>query len=155
MIYIENRIGWEAQPLSASSINHLSGGTMLETKHPPHSVNQEPPQLLRPRVGTWLTPRERGEVEMAAGALLSFVHRDTLQALRQDLVTARADTALVSASLVRRSDVLPLSALVQDFPGTPALGIVSEITGDRALAGALAFGQAGIRKIIAVRAVGE
>ena len=127
---------------------------MLETKHPPHSVNQEPPQLLRPRVGTWLTPRERGEVEMAAGALLSFVHRDTLQALRQDLVTARADTALVSASLVRRSDVMALSALVQDFPGTPTLGIVSEITGDRALAGALAFGQAGIRKIIDVRAVG-
>jgi len=91
---------------------------------------------------------------MAAGALLSFVHRDTLQALRQDLVTARADTAIVSASLVRRSDVLPLSALVQDFPGTPTLGLVSEIAEGRALAGALAFGQAGIRKIIDVRAVG-
>jgi len=64
---------------------------MLETMHPPHPVNKEPPQLLRPRVGTWLTPRERGEVEMAAGALLGFVHRDTLQALRQDLaVTAKA-----------------------------------------------------------------
>jgi hypothetical protein len=32
---------------------------MLETKHPPHPVNKEPPQLLRPRVGTWLTPREQ------------------------------------------------------------------------------------------------
>ena len=121
---------------------------MLETKHSTHA------ELLRPRVGTWLTPRERGEVEIAAGALLSFVHRDTLHALREDLVTARADTALVSAALVRRSDVLPLSALVQDFPGTPTLGLVSEIAEDRALAGALAFGQAGIRKIIDVRAVG-
>ena len=127
---------------------------MLETKHPPYPVNKEPAQLLRPRVGTWLTPRERGEVEMAAGALLSFVHRDTLQALRQDLVTARADTALVSASLVRRPHVLPLSAFVQDFPGTPTLGLVSEIEEGRALAGALAFGQAGIRKVIDVRAVG-
>lgn len=119
-----------------------------------HPANKEPPQLLRPRVGTWLTPRERGEVEIAAGALLSFVHRDTLHGLREDLVTARTDTALVSASLVRRADVPILSALVQDFPGTPTLGLVSEIAEDRALAGALGFGLAGIRKIIDVRAVG-
>jgi AraC-like DNA-binding protein len=127
---------------------------MLETKHSPHPSSKRSPQPLRPRVGTWLTPRERGEVEMAAGALLSFVHRDTLQALRHDLVTACVDSALVSASLVRRSDVPALSALVQDFPGTPTLGLVSEIEEARALAGALAFGQAGIRRLIDVRTAG-
>ena len=90
---------------------------------------------------------------MAAGSQLNFTHRDTLEALRQDLITARIDTALISAALVRRADVPLLSALIQDFPGTPTVGLVSEIEEARALAGALAFGQADIRSLVDVRNV--
>jgi AraC-like DNA-binding protein len=127
---------------------------MLETKHSAHPLSKGPSQPHRPRVGTWLTPRERGEVEIATSGLLRFVHRDTLQALREDLITAYADTTLVSASLVRQSDVLALRAIVQDFPGTPTLGLVSEIEEPKALAATLAFGLAGIRKVIDVRTAG-
>jgi hypothetical protein len=71
---------------------------MLETKHPPQPVNKEPPQLLRPRVGTWLTPRERGEVELAAGALLSFEGRGLPQLSRRAYVIARDYVWLLAPS---------------------------------------------------------
>jgi hypothetical protein len=85
---------------------------------------------------------------MAAGGQLNFAHRDTLERLRDDLITGRVDTALVSAALVRGADVPALKALIEDFPGTPTVGLVSEIEEVRALAGALAFGQAGIRRLV-------
>ena len=126
---------------------------MLNPNHSPNPIDKRATQVAHARVGTWLTPRERGGVDVAAGSQLTFTHRDTLQALRHDLITARIDTALVSAALVRRSDVPALSALIQDFPGTPTVGLVSEIEEARALAGALAFGQAGIRRLVDVRNV--
>ena len=126
---------------------------MLNPNHSPNPIDKRAIQVAHARVGTWLTPRERGGVDVAAGSQLTVTHRDTLQALRHDLITARIDTALVSAALVRRSDVPALSALIQDFPGTPTVGLVSEIEEARALAGALAFGQAGIHRLVDVRNV--
>lgn len=105
----------------------------------------------RVRVGTWLAPRERARVDVAAGGQLDLTHRETPHALRGDLTTGRIDAALVSAALVRLPDVPTLSALVRDFPANPVVGFVAEVEEAQALAGALAFGQAGIVTVVDAR----
>jgi AraC-like DNA-binding protein len=105
----------------------------------------------RARVGTWIAPRERARVDVAAGAQLDLAHRETLRAIRGDLTTGRIDAALVSAALVGLADVPTLSAIVRDFPGNPVVGFVAEVDEPRALAGALAFGQAGVAALVDAR----
>jgi AraC-like DNA-binding protein len=105
----------------------------------------------RQRVATWLTARERGQVDAAAGGALDLIHRDALRAIRGDLATGVASAALVSATLVRVSDIPALSALAQDFPGIPAVGLVAEANEPQALAAAMAFGQAGFGIVADVR----
>ncbi|MFL5560855.1 MAG: helix-turn-helix domain-containing protein [Gemmatimonadaceae bacterium] len=107
---------------------------------------REATSSARARVGTWLAPRERARVDVAVGA--NFIHRDTLHAVRGDLITGRVDAVLISTALVRPPDVATLSAIVRDFPGTPIVGLVADIDESQALAGALAFGQAGVRNLI-------
>ena len=108
----------------------------------------------RARVGTWLAPRERGRVDVAAGALADFTHRDTVHALRGDLITGRVDAAIVSASTLRRADVPALAAIVRDFPGTPVIGFVCDADESQALAGTLACGHAGVRHVVDARTAG-
>lgn len=105
----------------------------------------------RARVGTWLAPRERARVDVAAGGQLDLTHRETLHALRGDLTTGCIDAVLVSVAVVRLPDVPILSALVRDFPGNPVVGFVAEVEETQALAGALAFGQAGVSALVDAR----
>ena len=106
---------------------------------------------VRARVGTWLTARERSRVEVAAGELATYTHRENLQAVRGDLMTGRVDAVLVSAAVARVPDAPILAALVRDFPAAPFIGLVAEGDEAQALAGALAFGLGGVRVIVDAR----
>lgn len=117
------------------------------------ALDRATPVAGRGRVGTWLVPRERARVDVAAGGQLDLTHRETLHALRGDVTTGRIDAALVSAALVRAADVPTLSALVRDFPANRVVGFVAEVEEAQALAGALAFGQAGVTALVDVRTV--
>lgn len=106
-----------------------------------------------PRVGTWLSERERERVQAATGAQFALTHRETLHALRADLTTGRIDAALVSASLLRVPHALYLSTIVRDFPGNPVVGLIGEMDEPRALAAVLALGRAGLQSVVDVRTV--
>ncbi|MDQ6633839.1 MAG: helix-turn-helix domain-containing protein [Gemmatimonadota bacterium] len=105
----------------------------------------------RARVGTWLISRERARVDAAASGQLDLTHRETLHALRVDLAAGRIGAVLVSAALIRLPDIPTLSALVRDFPSNPVVGFVAEAEEAQALAGALAFGQAGVAVLVDAR----
>ena len=105
----------------------------------------------RARVGTWLAPRERARVDAATSAQHDLTHRETLHAIRGDLMTGRIDAALVSAALIRLADVPTLSAIVRDFPASPVVGFVGEVDEPQALAGALALGQSGVAVLVDAR----
>lgn len=103
------------------------------------------------RVGTWLTPRERARVDVAAGNQLDLIHRETSHALRGDLTTGRIDAALVSVAVVRPSDVPALAAILRDFPAHPVVGFVADVDDSHALAATLTLGRAGVADVIDVR----
>lgn len=108
-------------------------------------------QIVRPSVGTWLTPRERVRVDAATAAQFSLRHRDTLHALRGDLATGVIGGALLSATLIRAADVAPISAIVRDFPASLLVGLVADADEAQALGAALVLGQAGASRVIDVR----
>lgn len=98
----------------------------------------------RPRVATWLTARERAQVDAAAGGPLDFDHRSSLAGVREALERG-ADAALVSAALVSPGDGAGLAGLVRGFPAVPVAGLVTAGVGDaQALAAAHLFGAAGV-----------
>lgn len=106
----------------------------------------------RPRVSTWLTPRERQRVDAAAGEHFASIHRDTLAGVRADLTLAQADAALVSAALVGPSDVPALTSLVRGLPACTVVGLVTDTDDARALAAALLLGHAGVPQLLDGRA---
>ena len=103
------------------------------------------------RVSTWLTPRERQQVDAAAPECVRAMHRDELQSLRRDLERNDADGALVSAARVDRSALPTLAALVLGFPAYSIIGIVSDVPEHVAISASLLFGQAGILTVADVR----
>lgn len=126
---------------------------MVREGHRQNTIARGESEAARPRIGTWLAPRERGKVDAATGGQFALIHRDTLHALRGDLMTGRIAAALVSASLLRVAHVLYLSTIVQDFPANPVVGFVAEMEEAQALAAALAFGRAGLHTLVDARTV--
>lgn len=102
----------------------------------------------RPSVTTCLAPRERSRVDVVGDGRFSSVHRDTLDAVRHDLADGAADGALVSAAVVHPTDIPKLAALVRGFPAALIVGLVGDADERGALAGALAFGAAGVRVLV-------
>ena len=104
-----------------------------------------------PRIGTWLTARERSRVDLVAGDQFDLTHRDALHAIRADLTAGRIEATLVSAALLRIADLPLLFGIVRDFPGNPVVGVVADVQEPQALASALAFGQAGLQTLVDAR----
>src|SRR5207244_11329640 len=75
---------------------------------------------------TWLTTRERQQVEAANCGCLRFVHREAVTALGPDLAGGRADAALVSVALLDRDSHGRIAALVRGFPAHLVAALVSE-----------------------------
>lgn len=106
----------------------------------------------RRSVGTWLTQRERDRVNAATAAYTVLTHRETLDALRADLITGRIDALLLSAArIVSPNDTLSLGEIVRDFPGTPVVGMICETDERQAIAATLSFGLAGVCAVVDAR----
>jgi AraC-like DNA-binding protein len=113
-------------------------------------------ELERPRlrVATWLTPRERMEVDAASHGRLQSTHCATLSAVHGALLNDDADAVLISGSLIDRHAVDELSALVSRFPAVLFTGLTTEADRVRALSGAQMLGNAGVRLVIDSRTPG-
>jgi AraC-like DNA-binding protein len=109
------------------------------------------PVAPRPRIGTWLTPRERSRVELVVSGQVELIHRDVLHAIHADLISGRIDATLVSAAVIRAPDVSILAEIVRDFPGNSIVGVVAEVEESQALARVLAFGHAGVQFVVDAR----
>ena len=114
-------------------------------------VNGQAALSARLRIGTWLTPRERSRVDVAIAGQLELIHHETVTSLRADLTAGLIDATLLSAALVRPTDVASVSVLARNFPGSPAVGFVGEADEPQALAGAIALGQAGVALLVDAR----
>lgn len=147
--HVEGR--YYANAYDAERQRHFAAVRMVSENLRREAIDRASTTTDRARVGTWLTLRERARVDVATGDQLAVTHRDTLNGLRVDLTTGRIAGALVSAALIRSSDLPILSAIVRDFPGNPVVGFVAEVDEPQALAGTLAFGQAGVAALVDAR----
>ncbi len=100
---------------------------------------------------TWLTARERQQVEAANCGCLRFLHRDAVTALGPDLAAGRADGALVSAALIGRDAHGSVAALVRGFPAHLVAALVSEADETQLFAATFELGRVGVRVVLDVR----
>jgi AraC-like DNA-binding protein len=100
---------------------------------------------------TWLTARERQQVEAANCGCLRFVHREAVTALGPDLAGARADAALVSVALLDRDAQGSIAALVRGFPAHLVAALVSEADDAQVVPATLELGRVGVRVVLDVR----
>jgi AraC-like DNA-binding protein len=103
------------------------------------------------RLTTWLTARERQQVEAANCGCLRFLHRDTVTALGPDLAGGKADAALISAALIGRDAHGGVAALVRGFPAHLVAALVSEADEAQVVAAMFELGRIGVRVVLDVR----
>ena len=114
-------------------------------------------RIPAPRVSTFLTTRERAQLDAAVGdctGCLVPAHRDALATVRTDVAAGQADAVLVSAARITAADVPTLAALVRAFPAVPVAGFVSaaeSAAGADVVAGALLLGGAGVGTVLDCR----
>lgn len=104
-------------------------------------------------VATVLTPAERAQVDAAGEGLYRALHRDSVQAVLQDLRSGRADAVLVSVTRCDAREARQMAMMVREFPRVPAVALLATTpVVDGPLPGTmLALGQSGVRRIIDVR----
>ena len=102
-------------------------------------------------VTTWLTTRERQQVEAANCGCLRFVHREAATALAPDLAGGRADAALVSVALIGCDSQNSVAALVRGFPAHLVVALVSEADGSQVVPATLELGRIGVCAVLDVR----
>jgi AraC-like DNA-binding protein len=100
---------------------------------------------------TWLTARERQQVEAANCGCLRFVHREAVTALGPDLAGGRADAVLVSVALLDRDTQASVAALVHGFPAHLVAALVSEADEAQVVPATLELGRVGVRVVLDVR----
>src|SRR5438445_4788155 len=131
------------------------GGTMYAPIRFPPAPARVREQAREPRdtltVTTWLTTRERQQVEAANCGCLRFVHRDAVTALGPDLAGGRADAALVSVALLERDTQASVAALVRGFPAHLVAALVSEADEAQLVPVTLELGRVGVRVVPDVR----
>lgn len=104
-------------------------------------------------VVTVLEPGERDHVDRVGAGLYRTVHRESVADVLADLRTKRIGAVLLSASRCRDSEIPRTRRVIRDFPGVPALVLLS---GNRAIAPAqlLALGNCGMEHLVDVREPG-
>ena len=103
-------------------------------------------------VTTWLTTRERQQVEAANCGCLRFVHREAATALGPDLAGGKADAALVSVALLDRDTHGSVAALTRGFPAHLVAALVSEADDEAHVVPAtLKLGRIGVGSVLDVR----
>ena len=103
------------------------------------------------RLSTWLTPRERQQIDAAAPECVRSLHRDDLGVIYRDLERNDADGALISAGRISRQHLSSLTAIVRGFPAYSIIGIVGDVPEYVALTASVLFGQAGVLALADVR----
>lgn len=103
------------------------------------------------RLSTWVTPRERQQVDTGAVECVRTVHRETLADVSADLANGAADGALISAARFSRDCLPTLRAIVQGFPSQMVVGLIGTVGDCDAVGVSLLFGHAGIRAVADVR----
>lgn len=104
-----------------------------------------------PAVATWLTSRERVQVDAAKPEAMRTRHRSNVRGLREDIETGEAAAAIVSTALVHPTEARELGALIRACPESPIVAIVSDADEAQALAAALLLGRAGVDCLIDCR----
>jgi len=107
--------------------------------------------LPRVRLVTWLTPRERGQVDDAGDGYLTTIHAPTLVIARRLVETGRVDAAILSAELMRPDLLDDVRRLVQDSPCTLVAGLIADASTPLALSGVFLLGSAGVATLIDAR----
>ena len=104
-----------------------------------------------PAVATWLTSRERIQVDTAKPDAVRTRHRSNVRGLRDDIETGEAAAAIVSTALVQPTEARELGALIRACPESPIIALVSDADEAQALAAALLLGRAGVNCLIDCR----
>jgi len=103
------------------------------------------------RLSTWATERERQQIDAGAVECVRTMHRSTLSEVVADFTNGTADGAVVSAALVASESLPTLRTLVRGFPIHIVVGLIGEVSEERAVSAAVLFGQVGIRAVVDVR----
>src|SRR5581483_8649504 len=115
-----------------------------------YSVRESQQPLV---VSTMLTPAERRGVDAAGEGSYRAMHRDSIAELVRDIKGNRAGAVLLSVVRCDNETRPSVAALVREFPGVPAVAIVSQL--DRAtLDAAVQLGAAGLRRVVDIRDAG-
>jgi hypothetical protein len=104
-----------------------------------------------PAVATWLTSRERIQVDAAKPDAVRTRHRSNVRGLRDDIETGEAAAAVVSTALVHPTEARELASLIRACPASPIVAVVSDADEAQALAAALLLGRAGVDCLIDCR----
>ena len=107
--------------------------------------------IMPPAVATWLTPRERIQVDAAKPDAVRTRHRSDVRGVRDDIETGEAAAAVVSTALVHMAEARELGALIRACPASPIVALVSDADEAQALSGALLLGRAGVDVLIDCR----
>ena len=102
-------------------------------------------------VATWLTTRERIQVDAAKPDAIVTRHRSNVRGVRDDIETGEAAAAVVSTALVHRAEAREIGALIRACPESPVIALVDDTDEAQALAGALMLGRAGVEVLIDCR----
>lgn len=97
-----------------------------------------------------LMPHERTRVDAAGEGCYVAVHRDTVDEVLTELRTCRAQAVIVSVGRCDSRAASSVARLVREFPGVPAVALLSESTPDAAHA-VLALGHHGVQSLVDVR----
>ena len=114
-----------------------------------YEINTAP--VVPPAVATWLTPRERIQVDAAKPDAVRTRHRSDIRGVREDIETGEAAAAVVSTALVHPTEARELRALVRACPESPIVALVSDADEEQALMAALLLGRAGVEVLIDCR----
>jgi AraC-like DNA-binding protein len=101
-------------------------------------------------VVTVLAPHERGRVDAAGDGCYTALHRESLDEVFDDLRQCRAAAVLLSVTRCDPRSTAHVARMVREFPGVPAVALLSDDT-PRAAQAVLALGQQGVRALVDVR----
>lgn len=101
-------------------------------------------------VSTLLTPTERLRVDAAGEGVYRTLHRESWDDIARDLRERRADAVILSVSCTGPREAVRVARVVREFPGVPAVALLSEVDGGTPQ-NVLVLGSCGVRRLIDVR----
>ncbi|HLV25355.1 MAG TPA: helix-turn-helix domain-containing protein [Gemmatimonadales bacterium] len=101
-------------------------------------------------VSTFLMPHERMRVDAAGEGVYRTLHRESWDDIARDLREQRSAAVILSVSCAGPRDAGRVARVVREFPGIPAVALLSALDGGTPQS-VLALGSCGVRRLIDVR----